>query len=41
MKREEFFIPSGSAGRKLHCISWQPDGGEVKAVVQIVHGMVE
>ena len=41
MKREEFYLPSGSPGRSLHCILWQPDGKKPKAVVQIVHGMIE
>ena len=41
VKKEEFSVPSGNPGQTLHCISWQPAGGKVKAVLQIVHGMVE
>ena len=38
MKKQEFFIPC--KGENLHCIEWKPEG-EVGAVLQIVHGMVE
>ena len=38
MKKTEFFLESH--GEKLHCIQWIPDSS-VKAVLQIVHGMVE
>ncbi len=41
IKKEEFYVESDEKGQKLHCISWQPSKGPVKAVVQIVHGMVE
>ncbi len=37
--REEFTIPSVGVGR-LHVCRWTPEG-EVKAVVQIVHGIAE
>lgn len=41
MKKEHIWIPSRDGKRSLHCVLWQPDSGEVRAVVQIVHGMEE
>ncbi|MCI8504841.1 MAG: alpha/beta hydrolase [Lachnospiraceae bacterium] len=41
IKKEEFYLESDEKGQKLHCVTWQPKDGKVKAVVQIVHGMVE
>ena len=38
--REEFFMPSNDGKTKLHGYVWRPEG-EVKAVLQLVHGMVE
>lgn len=40
MKEREFYIPSSDGVSKLHCMEWVPEG-EVKAVLQITHGMVE
>jgi alpha-beta hydrolase superfamily lysophospholipase len=40
MKKEERGILSSDCRHTLHVISWIPEG-EVKAVLQIVHGMVE
>ena len=40
MKKEEFYVPSKNGENQIHCIRWSPDG-EVKGVVQLVHGMVE
>lgn len=40
MRKEELGIPSTDKRHTLHVIHWIPDG-EVKAVLQIVHGMVE
>lgn len=37
--RQEFYYPSEGAGR-IHGLRWIP-GGEIKAVVQIVHGIAE
>lgn len=37
--RTEYFFPSKGAGQ-IHCCKWLPEG-EVKAVVQIVHGIAE
>lgn len=39
MKRE-FYYPSSDGVTKIHAIEWKPEG-EVKAVLQICHGMVE
>lgn len=40
MKKEEFGIVSKEKRHTLHVICWTPDG-EVKAALQLVHGMVE
>ena len=40
MKEREFFLPSSDGTHKLRCMEWIPDG-DVKAVLQITHGMVE
>lgn len=40
MREREFYLPSSSKGFQLRCMEWIPDG-EVKAVLQIAHGMVE
>lgn len=37
--RSDFYFDSVGAG-KIHCCQWMPDG-EIKAVVQIVHGIAE
>lgn len=39
MKRE-FYYPSSDGVTQIHAIEWKPEG-EVKAVLQICHGMVE
>ena len=38
--REEFFIPSSDQKTKIHGYIWKPEG-QAKAVLQLVHGMVE
>ena len=40
MRKEEFYIPSTNKENLIHCICWSPEG-EVRGVVQLVHGMVE
>ena len=40
MEIHELYIPSSSGLANLHCVEWIPDG-EVKAIVQIAHGMME
>ena len=40
MTKKEFTFPSTDGRTKIHAISWAPVG-EVKAVLQILHGMVE
>lgn len=41
IRKKELFLKSGNEGQRLHCIIWEPEAGKVKAVLQIVHGMVE
>lgn len=41
VKKEDFYVKSGNQGQNLHCIKWEPADGKIKAVLQIVHGMVE
>lgn len=38
--KKEFYFPSKDGLTQIHAIQWIPEG-EVKAVLQIVHGMVE
>lgn len=38
--RKDFYYPSRDGVTKIHAVEWIPDG-EVKAVLQICHGMVE
>lgn len=40
MREREFYLSSSDGTSKLHCIEWIPDG-QVHAVLQISHGMVE
>lgn len=40
MKKREFTYPSVDGMTKIHAIIWEPDG-EPKAVLQIIHGMIE
>lgn len=40
MKKEVFYIPSANGVSRVHCVHWKPEG-EVRAVLQITHGMVE
>lgn len=41
MKKTEFSFPSFSGLADIHCAKYLPDDGEVKAVLQIAHGMAE
>lgn len=38
---EEFYFPSRDGKTKIHAKKWIPASGEIKAVLQIAHGMVE
>ena len=38
--KQEFFYPSKDGLTQIHAIEWIPEG-EVRAVLQIAHGMVE
>lgn len=40
MLKQEFYVPSSDGLHRIHGLRWSPDG-EVKAVLQIVHGMAE
>lgn len=40
MNREDFFYPSADGKTQIHAVRWIPDG-EVRAVLQIAHGMAE
>lgn len=40
MKTREFYVPSSDGKHRLHGIEWVPDA-EIRAVLQISHGMVE
>lgn len=39
--RTEFTFPSRDGIHQCHAYSWAPDNGEIRAVFQIVHGMIE
>lgn len=41
MRKQDIFVPSGDGKTKLHGFVWEPEGREIKAVVQLVHGMCE
>ena len=38
--KDEFYFPSKDGNTEIHTVEWKPEG-EVKAVLQICHGMVE
>jgi len=40
MIKKDFYYPSSDGMTRIHAILWEPDG-EPKAIVQIIHGMVE
>lgn len=41
MKKEEFYFDSRSGADKIHAVRYSPDDGQVRGVVQIIHGMAE
>ncbi len=41
MKKEEFYFESRDNISRIHAVRYLPDDGNVKGVVQIVHGMAE
>lgn len=41
MKKEEFYFDSRDNSSRIHALRYTPDDGNVRAVVQIVHGMAE
>jgi alpha-beta hydrolase superfamily lysophospholipase len=40
-EKRDITFDSGDGRTKIHALRWEPAQGEVKAVLQIVHGMVE
>ncbi len=38
--RDEFYFPSKDGNTEIHTIEWKPEG-EIRAVLQLCHGMVE
>lgn len=38
--KDEFYFPSKDGNTEIHTIEWKPEG-QVKAVLQLSHGMVE
>ncbi len=41
MKREAFYFDSRDNQSKIHAVRYEPTEGEIKGVVQIIHGMAE
>lgn len=41
MKQEKFYFDSRDGINKIHAVRYMPDDGEVKCVVQVIHGMSE
>ncbi|MCR1918400.1 lysophospholipase [Frisingicoccus caecimuris] len=41
IKKQNFYFKSTNKETKVHGICWIPENGKVRAVLQIVHGMVE
>lgn len=39
--KNEFTFPSTNGVNQIHCIEWLPADGEIRAVVQIAHGVAE
>ena len=41
MKKEDFSFLSNDGRTTIHALKWIPDSGEIRAVIQISHGMIE
>ncbi len=41
MKKRDFQFLSADKKTKIHAVKWEPDGKELKGILQISHGMVE
>lgn len=41
MKQEKFYFDSRDGQNKIHAVRYMPEEGEVKCVVQVIHGMSE
>lgn len=40
IQKEVFYLPSSDGHAKLFCVCWKPEG-EVRMVLQLIHGMIE
>ena len=40
-EKREYTYLSADGKTNIHAVEWKPEQGEVSAVLQIVHGMVE
>lgn len=40
IQKEVFSLPSSDGRSKLFCVCWKPEG-EVRMVLQLIHGMIE
>ena len=40
MNKKDFYYPSVDGKTQIHAIRWEPEG-EPRAILQIIHGMVE
>lgn len=41
MIKEEFYFDSRDGENRIHAVRYTPDDGNVRGIVQIVHGMAE
>lgn len=41
MRKEEFYFDSRDGQNRIHALRYTPDDGQVKCVLQIIHGMAE
>ena len=41
MIKEEFYFDSRDGESRIHAVRYTPDDGNVKGIVQVVHGMAE
>ncbi|WP_022749873.1 alpha/beta fold hydrolase [Lachnobacterium bovis] len=39
--RENFTLLSNNGKTKINCVTWKPENGKCKGVVQLIHGMIE
>lgn len=41
METTNFSYPSKDGRTTIHAVKWMPENGEIKAIIQITHGMIE